>query len=204
MATANTIELETCMAQCLRYCESNPEQEFVEYHYPRLVRANQRYTEIVAKSDRKYVDWKREEREDKIAWKKLAGRARQIQRELKRINAVDYPTERVYHWDEEILVAFIGRLLTYLKGRKDSIAAAAGYVEELERILEKAQSEEVEEGDALEDYRRFAVIRSQSFGGMASALSGFRESMRRYLGTSHEDYAGIRWPVTLNPDESVL
>lgn len=204
MATANTIELETCMKQCLAYCEVHPEHEFVAYHMPRLKRADEKYRRIVRESDQKFIQWRREEQQDKLAWKKLGGQARSTQRTLKRVNAVDYPTEKLHHWDEEKLVNLVERLMAFLDARRDSIDEAASLYESLERALDVARDEESDEHSAFDDYSRHASARAAVYGTISNALGNFRESMRRYLGRDHEEYKSIRWPITLMPDQTVL
>lgn len=204
MATANTIELETCMKQCLAYCEANPEHEFVEYHFPRLRRAHVKYENVLRQSDEKFIEWRREEQQDKLAWKRLGATARATQRALKRVNAVDYPSKRLHHWDEERLVALVERLMTFLDQRRDSIEDAGELFEGLERALSAAEGEGGGESESFDVYVRHASARANAFGSYANALGDFRESMRRYLGIEHEDYASIRWPITLSPDQSVL
>ncbi len=204
MATANTIELETCMKQCLAYCEAHPEQEFVEYHHPRLKRANEKYMRIVRESDLQFVEWRREEQQGKLAWKKLGKTARATQRALKRVNAVDYPSKSLHHWDEERLVALVERLMAFLDARRDSIEEAGDLYDSLERALSSAQSEGSEETESFDTYVRYASARAGAFGSFANAIGDFRVSMRRYLGKDHDDYRSIRWPITLSPDQSVL
>lgn len=204
MATANVIELETCLKQAIEYCEQHPEHEFVEYHKPRLALARRKWEQSVRVSDEHYLTWQTEVRDDKTAWRGVANELKKTQKTLRRVNAIGFPTETVLYWDEEILAAAVQEMLGYLEDRRDAIEEAAELIEALERRLSIAQGEVSQADEAFREYNRHVLFRSAALGTLSATIADFRISMRRHLGKTDEEYLSIRWPITVAPDEPVL
>ena len=204
MATANVIELETCLRESLEYCRTHPDHEFVQYYRPRLEHAKKKWEESVQVADRHYLQWQAEFIEDKLAWKRLGSELRATQKLLRRIGALGYPSTVVYHWDEEILTAAVEEMIDYLEERTGSIDEAQERIETLRRLLGGAQGETSSVDDALHEYNRFVLFQAEAMGTLSNALANFRVAMRRSLGKKSEEYQSIRWPITLAPDEPVL
>ena len=204
MGTANVIELETALEESLAYCRAHPEREFVKYYEPRLLRAKQRWDESVRLSDQHYLAWQSDFIEDKIAWKRLGAEVRATQKMLRRVGAVGYPTQSIWHWDEEILTALTLEVMEYLRGRTDVITGAGERLDNLKRLLESAQGETTEAGVALHEFSRYVLFRAQAMGTLSATLADFRVSMRRTLGKRNPEYRAVRFPLSLAPDEPVL
>lgn len=205
MAHANVLELETCLDECLVYCEAHPKHEFVAFYRPRLIQAKSRWVETVEVSDRHFLDWKRESREDRVAWTRLSAEYKRAQDVLRRVNAVGYPTETVRHWDEEILADAVGAMLAYLQEREDVLGAVATErIEALTRVLAAAHGEVKEADHALDVFKRQVLFRAEAMGTMVATIADFRVAMRRALGKKSAEYKSIRWPMSVAPDEPVL
>ncbi len=204
MATANVIELETCLKECLDYCRAKTGEEFVDFYLPRLEHAAQKWERSVEMSDKYYLQWQKEFIEDKLAWKHLGAELRATQKMLARLGAEGYDKEIFYHWDEEILTEQVEQMIAYLSERKDVIDEAPAAIQGLQRRLDAATGETSEMDDALHEYNRHVMFRAEAMGTLSNVLSNFRESMRRQLGKKNPEYKSIRWPLTLNPDEPVL
>lgn len=204
MAHANVLELETCLDECLAYCGANPAQEFVKFYEPRLEHAKQRWYDSVEVSDAHYLAWQREFRADRVAWKKLGTELAKTQNELRKVNAVGYPDETVRHWDEEILASYVREMIDYLEQRRDVIDLAAERIEALTRVLAAAQGETSDADNALDSYKRHVLFRAEAMGTLVATIGDFRVAMRRTLGKRDEAYKGIRWPMSVMPDEPVL
>lgn len=204
MANANVLELETCLDECIAYCATHQKRDFVEFYEPRLLHAKERWYESVEVSDRHYLDWQREFREDRIAWRKLATEYKATQDALRKLNAVGYPDEIVRYWDEDILTAAVEKLVGYLESRKDVISIADERIEALTRGTASAQGEDTAADAALRQFKLQVLFRAEAMGTMTSAIGDFRVAMRRSLGKKSDEYLSIRWPMTVAPDEPVL
>ncbi len=204
MPNANVVEIDACLNDCIAWCESNTNVEFVKHYQPLLTSARREFDRILKESDAHFVDWKREEIEDKLAWKHLAIELRTTQNSLRSINAVGYPDERVRYWDGEILTAAVTEMIEYLKERASAIENSAEMIEALERRLARAHGENDDEERTYDIYRRHATQRAQIFGAVTSLISKFRGSMRRHLGKHNEEYKSLRWPFAINSDRTVL
>lgn len=204
MANANVLELETCIEQCIQWCHQNPDHDFVTFYEPRLTQAKARWYETVATSDRHYLEWQREFREDRRAWKKLATELKKTQDALRKVNAVGYPDDVVRHWDEEILAAYVEQLIGYLEARTDVLDLAAERIELLDRHLAAARGDDAETSTAFRAFKSHVLFRAEAMGTMTATIADFRVAMRRTLGKKSEKYKSIRWPMTVAPDEPVL
>lgn len=204
MAHSNVLELETCLDECLVYCRSNPDEEFVMFYEPRLKHVKQRWVESVEVSDRHFLNWHREWREDRVSWKRVATELAVAQQALRRVNAVGYPDRTVRHWDEEILANYVGEMIDYLQQRVDVIDIAAERAEALVRVLGAAESENKDADNALSAYKRHVLFRAEAMGTMIATIGDFRVAMRRALGKRSAKYKSIRWPMSVAPDEPVL
>lgn len=204
MAYANVIELETAVAECIAYCDTNPDADFVQTFGPRLRHAAAKFEESVAESDRHFVTWQNGLRTDKLAWKKLGKELRAAQATLARQGAVGYPDERVLHWDPEILTDAVGNMVAYLKERGKAVEGGSDHAERLESLLSSARGEKKDAGSALAEYSRLVLFRAGAMATLASTIGDFRTAMRRTLGKRHPEYAAIRWPMSVAPDVPVL
>lgn len=204
MANANVIELEACVEDVLKYCDANPKTAFVQYYHPRILLAWQTYSSTMADSDAKFIQWRREEEDDRMMWKHVARELAATQRQLKRINAVGYPSKKLAHWDEEILVDAVNEMLVYLKERESVLEGAAKLEETLKQKLARAKVEQTQDSLAFRDYRRIAAARADALGSLSGNLWEFRGAMRRQAGKKDPDYTAIRWPLSMNPDDFVL
>ena len=175
-----------------------------EYFKPRLERAREKWVESVENSDRYYLMWQKEFIEDKQSWRKLGGEFRSIQKELRQLGAEGYPTDPMYHWDEEALAAVAQTMIEYFNERRGQIPEAGEKSERLQRLAEAANDESAESGYALHEFNRHVLFRAEAMGTLSSVLSDFRQSLRRDLGKHNELYRSIRWPISLSPDERVL
>ncbi len=204
MAVANFVELEACIEDCLAYCETNPTQDFVQYYHPRLKQADAKFKEGILVSDQRFREWTQESIADKLAWKSLGGALKATQQYLARVNAVGYPEETVLHWDAGLLKAKVQQMLEWLRAHAEDVEDAATHIEKIERALEGAEKQRFDRDEALDDYTRYAQIRSAAFGTLGATLADFRKAMKRQMGKHDEGYRAIRWPFSLAPDRPVL
>lgn len=204
MANANVIEIETCLKEALKFCEEHQDLEFIRHYHPRLERAKKLFEDAVKASDHHWIQWQKESQEDKVVWKHMANEYLAAQRALVRQNAVGYPNVRVRHWDEEALLGYVEEMIAYLDEHKADIEDATAMSEKLQRLVGKALKENKDESEAFKNYQRYATQRSNAFGVIGSALWEFRGAMRRHYGKRNPTYLSIRWPLTLNSDETVL
>lgn len=204
MPHANVTELRYCLKDCISYCEEHEEKEYCEVHLPRLVETLDNLENAIAKTDQKWIKYKSEYGEGKIAWKQLAKTVREAQRELASVDAIGYPDREPQYWIEEELVALVEALQDYLEERKDAIDFADRYLTKLETQLDASDSEETQQVDARRVYSRFVGARKDAIADCGHVIGGFRESIRRDLGKDHPDYESIRWAQSVAPDKSVL
>ena len=204
MPNANIIELETGLDDCLNFCLQHPENEYATRYLERFTQAKHRWYKSVELSEAHHVRWRTEEREEAVAKKQLALTLREVQGYLRRINAIGYPKTRVLYWDEERLLAMVGRVKTYLQEHSAQIPSATEYIDKLERGAETIQQENREVGDALKGFQRFVDLRREAMNDLGALLGEFRVALRRSLGKKHPLYTGIRWPYGIASDEGVL
>ena len=204
MPHANVTELRYCLKDCISYARSHQDKEYCEVHLPRLVEALENLDASITETDRQWGDYKSEFGQGKMAWKNLAKTVREAQRELASVDAIGFPDREPQYWIEEELVALVEQLHEYLEERTDSIDFADRYLTKLETQLDTAESEGTEERDARREYSRFVGTRKDAIADCNHVIAGFRESIRRDLGTDHPDYQEIRWAQSVAPDKSVL
>jgi len=204
MPNANVIELEACLEDVLKYCDAHPNEAFVQYYHPRVLSSWHTYSSAMSESDAKFIQWRREEEDDRMMWKHVAKELAATQRQLKRINAVGFPSEKLGHWDEEALVDLVNEMLAYLHERRAALEGASKMEEGLKLKLSRAKVEQTQDSQAFREYRRIASTRADALGSLAANLWDFRGALRRQLGKRDETYTAIRWPYSLNPDETVL
>jgi hypothetical protein len=204
MPNANVIELEACLEDVLKYCDANPETAFVQYYHPRVLHSWRTYSSAMTESDAKFIQWRREEEDDRMMWKHVALELAATQRQLKRLNAVGFPTEKLGHWDEEALVDLVNEMLTYLQERRSVIEGASKLEEVLKQKLARAKVEKTEDSLAFREYRRIASTRADALGSLSAHLWEFRGALRRQSGKRDPSYTDIRWTYSLNPDDNVL
>ena len=204
MANANVLELETCLDECLAYCEAHQKHDFVAFYFPRLAKAKRRWVETVAVSDRHYLTWQRDFRDDRIAWRKLSTEYKATQNALRRVNALGYAEETVRYWDEEILGVAVAEMIAYLEARRDVIEIADERIEALNRAMGSAELEDTAADAALRQFKLHVLFRGEAMGTMVATIGDFRVAMRRTLGKKSDEYRSIRWPMSVEPDEPVL
>lgn len=204
MSYANVLELERCVEACIEYCRSQPEHAFAQHFLPLLEHARRKYHDNFRDTDASFIRWRREAIEDKIVWKELARELKSIQKMLREVNAIGSPQTKVAYWDTEILTASVDEMSGYLRAHVADLPEAEERIEQLQRKLEAARSEDADEHDTLEAFRRMATFRTQALGTLDSTLTDFRNSMRRHLGKHDATYQAIPWPMSLSPDQRVI
>lgn len=204
MPNANIIELETCLEDCIDYCEAHPEATYAQLFEEHLRKIRRKWRESVRVSEKHHKRWREEQRQERVAWKQLSSVLRQVQTELRRVGAIDFPSERVLYWDEELLVEAVERMKAYLREHADAIDFAQESIDRFERIEGVASSEEREAEGALKDFQRFIDLRREAMGELNAIIREFRVALRRALGKRHPDYLAISWPYSIASDEGVL
>ncbi len=204
MPTANVLEMESCLNDCIRFCDEHPDLEIVQLFRERIVKTQRKWRKSVRESDSEHRDWRAEQKEGRVVQKERAMALREVQRELRRIGALDFPSQRVLYWDEDALDAVISEMITYLREHRDDLDFASDYLDTFERLRKMVAEEEKEEGMALKNFQRSIDMRREAMGEMASMISEFRGALRRQLGKKHPDYLSINWPHAINSDEGVL
>ncbi len=204
MPNANVIELEACLEDVLKYCDANPNTAFVQYYHPRVLNSWQTYKSAMTESDAKFIQWRREEEDDRMMWKHVARELASVQRQLKRINAVGFPSEKLGHWDEEALADLVNEMLAYLQERRAALEGASKMEDGLKMKLSRAKVEDTADSLAFREYRRIASTRADALGSLSAHLWDFRGALRRQAGKRDPAYTAIRWPYSMNPDDNVL
>ena len=204
MPAANMVEIETALRGSIAWCQAHPTHRLAAFFGPRLEKASRRLGESVKTTDTHYLHWQSEMRTERTAWKLAANIVREIQRNLRRVGAIDYPDERVMYWDHEVFELHAERLLAYLDEHRDIIDLAAEQHERLSRALEVARAEDDDVADALKQYKRFIGFRRDALSTSIAVIGEFRAALRRELGKAHPDYQAIDWPFAVSPDEGIL
>lgn len=204
MSNVNFNELQVCLDDCLAYCKKYPERQHVRELEARLIRADQEFKQGIAISDRKFIKWRNESGDEMLQWKHLANQLAAIQRQLKSVNAVGYPSRRVMYWDVELLEVAIMEMISYLRSRVDVISFAQEQLDNLERRLDSCQSEDDDSERALKTYTRHVAMRADGMRMATDNIAAFRRAMRRELGKTSADYKSIRWPFDVATDEPIL
>lgn len=204
MPSANTVELETSLRDCVAYCERHPNSTVSEIFREKLVMSQRRYYESIRTSDEQHVKWRTEQREQKLAWKHLAGELRDVQNRLRRMGAIDFPSERILYWDEQLLVAAIARMQSYLTEHQDNLEFATGSLEKFERLLSDTRSEGRDADEALRSFQRFVDLRREAMTQAAAIIGEFRVALRRTVGKKDPEYNAIFWPYAIASSEGVL
>lgn len=204
MAYATIAEMEVCLADCVRYCEQNPGSAQCVRFGARLkqVLAEFHATETIA--DRQFSSWRREEGLDKASWKRVATLLRDVQRELREVDAIGYPDQRVMYWDEELLEAAARQMMDYLRARSADFGFATEYLTRFEQAISAAHGEGQQSGEALRTFHNHVGARREALTNATQLISEVRSFMRKKLGADHPDYRSIRWVWALSPDEPVL
>lgn len=204
MSYANMFELNKCLKDSLQYCSDHPDRDHCETFEPMLVRALENLTKATDSSDRKFTSWRMEDRDGRLAWKHLARDLAQVQRELKKVNAVGYLDQKVMYWDTGTLVLAVDEMIDYLRERTEDLDFAEEKADKLERQKDSALNDTHDSDEALKDYIRFAQMRSDAMTETVNTIASFRRVLRRELGKKSDDYHSIRWPQAVASDEAVL
>lgn len=204
MPYSNVLELEACLDDCIRYCEEHPDAEYAKLFMDRLKKTRRNWYRSVELSDEQHRRWRTEQRQGRIAWKKLAHDLREVQRELRRVGAIDFPNVRVMYWDEDRLLTVIEAMKSYLAEHADDLEFASDFIERFDRNLGVAASEEREANNALKDYQRVVDLRRATMNDITADIREFRIALRRALGRHHPEYQSIKWPYVIASDEGVL
>ena len=204
MANANMIELETSLAECIRYCEAHPTAEPSRLFKDRLVAAQHNLASNVQNSDTYHVKWRAEELSHLKVWKELSKLINTTKRRLRSINALGVQGRQVMYWDREILKAEAETLKAYLHEHASSIDFAQDTIERIDRFLDAANLEQSNEERALKDFQRFVSMRREAISDAGSVIGEFRVAMRRILGKNDPEYQGIFWPYAIASDSNVL
>ena len=204
MANANIIELETCVSDCLRAFQANPDAEFTRIYLEPLLKVQRRWQNSVALSEKHHLRWRAEERDELVSFKHLANALREAQIQLRRIGAIDFPESRVMYWDQELLLSAVAQMREYFEEHREQIEFAGEFLDRFERLQSGALSESRDVGAALKEFQRFVDMRRESLHEVTALLTEIRIGMRRILGKKHPVYTGVRWPYALATDEGVL
>lgn len=204
MPYSNVAELRRCLEDCVEFCEEHPTLKACQLYRERLEETLDDLEESIALTDKHYAAWRREWREDKVAWKKLSKVIKEVQRRLDEVDAIGYPNQAVSYWDEERLKERVDDMRIYLKDHKDDIEFAQQYLDKLDRLTGLADDEEEEMEDSYDEYYRFSHFRRRALSQTNQVIGDFREELRTDLGTSNEGYQSIRWAMSVSPDETVL
>lgn len=204
MPSANIIELESCIDDCIAYCDENPQSEFSTLYREKLLRARHRWEKAVRLSDEQHTKWRSEQREERLAWKHLATTLRESQKQLRSVGAKDFPDLRILYWDVEALMVHVERMQVYLRENGSDYDFTQELLDRFTREIDAATSEEREAGTALKDYQRFVDIRREAMTELGSMIGDFRIALRRGLGKRHPAYQKIHWPHAIASDEGVL
>lgn len=203
MPSANLFELESCIDDCVVYCETHPNVTVAQLYLPQLREARQRYHESMQASDRHHVLWRSEEREEMVARKQAASLLRETQLRLRETGYLEAPMTRILYWDDELLRDAIDEMVTFLRANS-SIEFAAATIDQFERLLDRASSELAEANAALKNYQRFVDLRREAMSGLSGIIGEFRVALRRTVGKRDADYQKIQWPFAIASDEGVL
>lgn len=204
MAYANIAEVEVCLMDCLQYCENHPGSPYCREFGPRLKAVVANLKSSKASSDHYYSSWRRERGDDKRSWKKVAMLLREVQNELRKIDAVGFPDRRVMYWDAELLEVAIQQMMKYLAAQSDEIDFAPDYLARFEQLLGGAHSEDDDSEQAYRTYQNHIGARRDALADATYLITELRSTMRRDLGVDHPEYQSIRWTWALSPDEPVL
>ena len=159
MPNANIIELETCLSDCLRVFTQHPEAEYTKLYLEPTREVIRRWEKSIKLSEQYHGKWRTEEREERVAYKQVALTLREVQRELRRVGAIDYPESRVMYWDQELLLQAVEQMCTYLKEQGSDIEFAQSYLERFDRLLGNASGESRSVDSSLKDFQRFVDMR---------------------------------------------
>lgn len=204
MPNANIIELETCLSDCLRVFAQHPEAEYTRLYLEPTREVMKRWEKSINLSEKYHIKWRTEEREERVAYKQVALTLREVQRELRRVGAIDYPESRVMYWDQELLLQAVDQMCTYLKEQGSDIEFAQTYLDRFDRLLGSASGESRAVDSSLKDFQRYVDMRRESLHEVMSLIYDMRVGMRRILGKRDETYQSIRWPYAIASDENVL
>ncbi len=204
MPNANIIELETCLADCLRVFEQNPSSDYSQLYLEPVRKVIRRWDESTKLSDMHHLRWRAEQREERVAYKHLAIALREVQRDLRRIGAIDFPVSRVMYWDQELLLQAVEQMRTYLSEQGSDIDFAQTYLDKFDRLSSYASSEARAADNTLKDFQRFVDTRRESLHEVMALISDIRVGMRRMLGKRSDVYTSIRWPYAIASDDGVL
>lgn len=204
MAYANIAEVEVCLVDCLQYCEKNAGSPICREFGARLHQVVAALKASKSSSDHYYSSWRRERGDDKRGWKRVAMLLREVQGELRKVDAVGYPDRRVMYWDTELLEVAVQQMMTYLAAHSDEIEFAADFLARLEQQLGSARAEDDDSDQAYRTYQNYIGARRDALADATFLITELRATMRRDLGVEHPDYQSIRWTWALSPDEPVL
>lgn len=204
MSYANINELEVCLVDVLQYCEEHPERGHTIAFEPLLRHAKDEFEETMKVSDQRYVRWRAEDGDERLAWKHLARELAQTQGRLRKVNALGFMDQKVMYWDQGKLIAAVDEMIEYLQERTGDLDFAAERAEKLQRQKEAALSDNQGSAVALKDYMRFSQLRADAISNAVATIASFRRTLRRELGRENPEYTSIRWPQAVASDEPVL
>ena len=204
MPNANRFELETCLKDCLRFCDEHPDLDVVQVFHERFTLAAHHYADSMEMSDKTHAKWRVEEREEMVAWKQIASNLRDTQNTLRRMGAFGYPEHRVLYWDRVLLLEVVDEMITYLRDHADDIEWSKGTVDLFERQVGSAKSEGRDQTDALKTFQRYIDVRRESMSELGALIGEFRVALRRTFGKKDPRYGSIHWPYAIASDENIL
>lgn len=204
MAYATIAEIEVCLADCIRYCEQNPGSAQCVRYGARLKKVHADFHATEEMAGQQFSTWRREEGLDKASWKRVATLLRDAQRQLREVDAIGYPDQRVLYWDEELLEVAARQMMDYLRARTADFEFAAEYLSRFEQAIGAAHSEGRQSGEALRTFHNHVGARREALTDATQLITEMRAFMRKKLGVSHPDYTSIRWVWAFSPDEPVL
>lgn len=204
MANANLVELETCMQECIEYCEAHPHMDVVQLYHQTLCATQRNYNECLKTSDVYHLKWRQEQLESRVVWKHLAAELREAQNRLRRMGAIDYPCKRILYWDEELLLQHINAMIAYLLEHTEDIEWAQECIGKCERLVDATKTEGRESQDMFKSFQRFVDLRREAINQAGAIIGEFRSALRRSVGKKDLGYTSIFWPYAIESDENVL
>lgn len=204
MTYSSIAEIEMCLADCLRYCQKHPGSVHCQRFSSRLKRVAKDFEQTGESATAQFSAWRQEDGLNKQGWKVVATLLRDVQRELKGIDAIGYPDQRVMYWDEELMEVAAREMMAYLQGAAEHIPFASDYLSRFEQAIGRAHGEVAETNQALQTFNNHIGARRRALDDATQLIIEMRSSMRRDLGKDNPEYQSIRWAWALSPDEPVL
>lgn len=199
-SNVNLIEMQACLRDLKAHVEQHPRKSYVNEFGERVLRVHRALDEDVAMVDARFIHWRLEIGEEKLALKHLQRTFKRAQKALSDAGALGYPEQVVNYWDEDDTLAAAREMLDFLREHQSSLDFADDFIGDLDRLLSGSRTEMRETTDALDAYRRVMGQRKVVMENALQIIGAVRRAMREDLGVGHADYQSIKWPAMLEPD----